>query len=121
MTTNRDKEHDQAETLRLLKSLAEPNWLGHKEGAAVIDYLLLVGADMTTLVRASGRNAVSVVNHLHHLRRYHGLSVMEKSVLDHEEANLVSFHYFSATKDGVAAGDCDGPNTEAGAPPASSA
>jgi hypothetical protein len=78
VTTNRDKEQDQAATSRLLESLAEPNWLGHTGGAAVIDYLLLVGADMTTLVSASGRqDEASVNNHLHHLFEEHGLSVVE--------------------------------------------
>ena len=50
-----------------------PNWLDHKQGAAYIDAMLLVGATMEQL-KAGTRK--SVPKHLRHLELEHGLPVV---------------------------------------------
>lgn len=78
MTTGRNIADDQARTAALLDSvpydLTQPNWLGHKGGAALIDAMLLLGATKAELV-AGERGAVD--EHIRHLRIEHGLELVE--------------------------------------------
>ncbi len=82
MTWNRDKSLDRAATQRLLfnpQSRAEfedvePNWLGHKEGSAAIDWDLLDGAPMSQLLNHR-KTVAAVKKHLDHLEDDHGLKI----------------------------------------------
>ena len=82
MTKNRNIPADQTETQRLLDLIGEGpydnlnfvSWLGHKKGAGLLDFLLLVGAtmDQLNIVRPSG-----ISDHKFHLQEHHGLTIVE--------------------------------------------
>ena len=79
MSINRDIPADQALTTRLLHDNVlraryegvEPNWLGHTDKAAMIDWDLLDGAPIEQL--KSHRKTAN--NHITHLKTEHGLEV----------------------------------------------
>ncbi len=81
MSTGRSIPEDQARTMQIQVQLhqfnallqAQPNWLGHRGGAAAIDTLLLNGATLEALEFHRG----AVQEHLRHLRVEHGLTIFE--------------------------------------------
>lgn len=80
MSKNRDKPVDQVKTKSLMcdvsaNALGKRNWLGHTQGAAMIDAMLLVGAPREALEVARG----AVDEHLRHLRLDHGLEVTDEN------------------------------------------
>ena len=81
MTKNRDKKYDinltkhfksQNEVVR-----KEPSWLDHKAKCCIIDYELLKGATKEQLVSRSGRKLSGVMGHLYHLKKEHGLNIVQ--------------------------------------------
>lgn len=82
MTSNRIIDLDKASTNSILSDLglsehsAGINWLGHKGKASVIDQLLLRGATLKELSEESGRTEKATQSHLYHLRKEHGLKVI---------------------------------------------
>lgn len=82
MSTGRNIPVDRASTIHFQQQLqhlnallqAQPNWLGHRGGAAAIDTLLLHGATLEAMEFHRG----AIQEHLRHLRVEHGLNVLEE-------------------------------------------
>ena len=77
MSKNRNIAVDRASTYVLQQRLLnqqqdQPNWLGHRAGAAAIDTLLLTGATLEEMEFNRG----AVREHLRHLEKEHGLNVV---------------------------------------------
>lgn len=81
ISTGRNIPEDQSRTIQIQLQLqqfnallqAQPNWLGHRGGAAAIDTLLLNGATLEALEFHRG----AIQEHLRHLRVEHGLTISE--------------------------------------------
>lgn len=82
MTANRNKDSDRLATERVLRlaghALAAelnriPNWLDHRAKTAQLDKALANGATMAELKAIRG----AVRHHLDHLRKEHGLTIIE--------------------------------------------
>lgn len=82
MTANRNKDTDRLATARVLRLSGQaqlleletvPNWLGHSAAAAELDKFLILGADMRDLEDIRG----AVPEHIAHLRKEHGLTIIE--------------------------------------------
>lgn len=78
MSLQRNKKQDQLNTRDKQQSpdtyVIGKNWLDHSKACAIVDQMLLTGANMNSLV-TSGRKKKSVENHINHLRTEHGLTV----------------------------------------------
>jgi hypothetical protein len=55
----------------------EKSWLGHTLGGSVLDYELLNGASLEELARKSNREISSVKSHFNHLKKEHGIDIIE--------------------------------------------
>ena len=58
-----------------IKSKNPKSWLGHIKGAGNIDYMLIEGASKEELEKY--RKGIN--QHLHHLKKEHGLQIIQKS------------------------------------------
>jgi biotin operon repressor len=52
------------------------NWLGHSDSAKILDLLLLTGSSMPILMQKSGKTNAAIWNHIKHLSKEHGLTVV---------------------------------------------
>ncbi len=114
MRKNRNKELDIKNTKRILNNLpvepeGEKNWLGHGDGGAVIDKMLLKGATMQELfeeqqllLRNKGvgrKHKSSIYNHIRHLKgqkeNEHGLLITDPKT----NRGVYRFNYSSKSND----------------------
>jgi len=84
MTFNRDIKRDIQLTNNYIRNkIQDPtnsvSWLDHKGGGAILDYELLKGATLDKLAKKSGRKLSSVAAHISHLKKEHGLEVLNDS------------------------------------------
>lgn len=80
MSKNRDIKLDIENTKRKLKNLpveneGKKNWLGHEDGGAIIDEMLITGATKIEIDKNCGRKSGSS-SHVSELRNHHGLSII---------------------------------------------
>ena len=99
MSKNRDKKLDIENTKRILNNLpvvtkGSRNWLGHIDGGAIIDEMLIKGATLQELQKTLEkiRTEKSIKNHFRHLENYHGLSIA-----DHKIEGVYRFDYSTET------------------------
>ena len=81
MTKSAGLESDKKNTALLLKQVSSgqqvaalhKSWLGHTKGAGQLDFMLLRGISMTSMLVHRG----AVKEHFRHLNKEHGLKVVE--------------------------------------------